>query len=150
MQLTYKTTLIRASMKLPLLLFSVSLLIVASCKNAGTGDRLPPALMKKVLTDVQMAETYSTMVKDSLHKNTGMKNLDSLSVYYKDIFAHYKITEAQFTTSLNWYKEHPDEMDSLYNEMLATVAAMQNTLQKPLPVPQNSVVPAQGIPLMRK
>ena len=116
-------------MKLLTIVLTASLLFM-SCKNTRSGDHLPPQLMKKVLIDIQLAETYSTMVKDSLHKSIGMKNLDSLSVYYKDIFAHYKITETQFTTSLDWYKNHPDEMDTLYNGMLPIVTGMQNALPK--------------------
>jgi hypothetical protein len=116
-------------MKFFVKVLSVSLLFIA-CKSMKKDDHLPPALMKKVLTDVQLAETFSTMEKDTLHKAPGMKNTDSLSVFYKDVFAHYNITQAQFTSSLDWYKNHPDDMDSMYSSMLQTVTAMQTALLK--------------------
>ena len=80
--------------------------------------------MQKVLLDVNLAEAYAITKKDSLHK-PGVKNMDSLAVYYKAIFAHYKITEEQFTASLNWYKDHPDEMDTLYNNMMPVISHWQ-------------------------
>ena len=60
----------------------------------------------------------------------GAKNLDSLSAYYKDIFAHYHVTQAQFTESMDWYKNHPDDLDTMYNEMIPMVTGMQAVLPK--------------------
>src|SRR5437899_1395819 len=102
-------------MRSTLLLIFVSLLF--SCKNIAPSNHLSPDLMKKILKDINIAESYSLVVKDSLHKG-GSKNIDSLAVYYKDIFAHYKITAAQFTESLNWYKENPDDLDSVYSDLM--------------------------------
>lgn len=98
--------------------------LVVSCKHKTDDEHLPPAIMRKVLLDVNLAESYSIVAKDSLHKG-GTKNLDSLSAWYKDIFAHYKITESEFTQSLNWYKNHPEEIDSLYGTILPIVNRLQ-------------------------
>lgn len=108
-------------------LLTISILfLVISCKNkAGyTGSHLPPKMMQQVLLDVSLAEGYCTMAKDSLHR-AGTKNYDSLAVYYKEIFDHYKITEEQFTESLDWYKNHPSDLDTLYTKMLPIVAKWQ-------------------------
>jgi hypothetical protein len=111
------------SLKLFAILISLSILI--SCNEKGAnGIPIPPETMKKIMTDIHIAEAYSTVVKDSLHKG-GTKNADSLAVYYKDIFAHHKVTAAQFTESLNWYKNNPEEMDSLYDDMIPIVTGLQ-------------------------
>ncbi len=100
-----------------IIVFSVLLFAVA-CKNGGMdGDHLAPDVMGKVLLDVNMAEAYSVNVIDSMRR-TGLKNTDSLAVYYKSIFAHYKITKEQFSKSLEWYKAHPEEMDSVYKKII--------------------------------
>ena len=83
--------------------------------------------MQKVLLDINLAESYSLMVKDSLHRG-GSKNVDSLSVYYKEIFDHYKLTPDQFTENLNWYKNHPDDLDSMYSTIITSASHM---LEKP-------------------
>jgi hypothetical protein len=100
-------------------------LVVAACKNKTVNDHLPPKVMQKVLLDISFAETYSTMVRDSLHK-AGSKNYDSLSVYYKEVLGHHNITQDQLTQSFAWYKNHPDELDSVYAAILPMVTRMQS------------------------
>ncbi len=105
----------------------ISVLLLPSCKNGfknGSTDHLPPVVMEKLLMDINLAESYCVMVKDSMHHG-GTKNLDSLAVYYKTIFAHYNITEAQFTENLDWYKNHPADLDSIYNAQLVNLPKIQ-------------------------
>lgn len=123
-----------------ILLTIIALMAVVCCKNkpGGTGYHMPAAVMKQVLLDVNMAEAYSTVVKDSVHK-PGTKNFDSLAVYYNAIFNHYKITPEQFKESLDWYKANPDKLDTMYTGMLVKVTKWQNSKPpeppKPLPIP---------------
>jgi len=99
-----------------LLLYCSSLAI--SCKMPEKKEKyISPDVMAELMVDIHMAETYSTMVKDSVHIN-GKKNPDSLAAFYKDILAHHHVTMEQFSKSLEWYKAHPNEMDSLYNNMI--------------------------------
>ncbi len=82
--------------------------------------------MEQILLDINLAEAYSTMVRDSLHK-LGNKNPDSLAKYYKDIFNHHNVTREQFEKSLYWYKAHPDDLDTLVNNILPVVTKMTLT-----------------------
>jgi hypothetical protein len=117
--------------------------LLGSCKPTvqQPENLIPRNVMEKVMLDVNLAESYSNMVKDSLHQ-AGTKNPDSLTLYYKDIFNHYKITAGQFNTSLNWYKAHPDLLDSMYNNMVPVVTRLQTKAAVPPPVPVPSNVPA--------
>ena len=91
-----------------------------SCDKGETTEHLPKQKMEQILLDINLAEAYSTMVNDSLHtKDT--KNGDSLAAYYKVIFDHHKVSQATFNTSLAWYKNHPDDMDSVFNNILLQV-----------------------------
>jgi hypothetical protein len=108
------------------------LLFLISCKEKEAGH-LPPELMQKVLLDVNIAEAYSTFVKDSTYKG-GMKNLDSLAAYYKRIFDHHHITQQQFNTSLDYYKQNIDEFDTVYNRLLPIIAQMQTANTAPAPI----------------
>ncbi|MCW3120868.1 MAG: hypothetical protein JWQ38_360, partial [Flavipsychrobacter sp.] len=111
-----------------------------SCKNkTAEGNHMSPKIMQKLLLDINMAETLSSFQKDSLHKQGGTKNNDSLAVYYKDIFAHYNITAAQFTEDLEWYKEHPEELDSIYTDMIPIATGIQ-AATTPAPVAQPPAV----------
>lgn len=102
-------------------------------------DKLPPEVMKKILTDIHIAESYSTMRADSTYKN-GTKNVDSLAVYYRDILAHYNLTPEQFQENLEWYKEQATDLDSVYDKMIPVISAMQ-AKAGPIPPQPQPIVP---------
>jgi Domain of unknown function (DUF4296) len=104
------------------LLLILPLAFIACKRNGG---HLPPKEMKMVLLDVHLAEAYCTMVKDTMHKAGGTRNIDSLKVYYKRVLDHHKLTTQQFNESLDWYKAHPTELDSMYADMLNNVYVWQ-------------------------
>jgi len=114
-----------------------SVLVVALCAmlscNVKPGkipeDILPQKAMEKILTDVSIAESYSMIAKDTLHR-AGIKDMDSLAAYYKIIFDHHHITKDQFDKSLEWYKSHPDLLDTIYLNMGAQVTKMQGAALK--------------------
>ena len=89
--------------------------------------------MQKVLLDINLAEAYSQNIKDSLHRR-GSKNIDSLAVFYKDIFEHYHITKEQFAQSMDWYKSHPEDLDTVYNKMIPVVLKWQSVPMKNIPL----------------
>ena len=113
-----------------------SSMMVFACRHGVSNDHLPPAVMQKVLLDISLAEAYSVNIKDSVHRGN-IKNTDSLSLFYKAIFAHHKITPEQLTTSLEWYKAHPEELDSVYSKMVPVATRWQDKLPpaKPVAVP---------------
>ena len=88
-------------------------------------SHLPPAKMQQVLYDIHLAEAYSTMaVKDSTRRR-GERNMDSLALYYATIFQHHKLNPAQFQESLQWYKQHPEELDSIYSKMIPDMLKLE-------------------------
>jgi hypothetical protein len=115
-------------MKYYILLLLFPFLLLA-CKSKKQGDHISPAVMSKVLVDIHIAEAYSTMVKDSLHKGNS-KNMDSLAYYYKNIFAHYRITQDQFDKTIEWYRQNPEEFDSAYANVIPALTKMQENKGK--------------------
>jgi Domain of unknown function (DUF4296) len=109
---------------------AVFMLFCTACQNMQRKDHLPVSTMARVLLDVHLAEAYSTLSKDSLHRH-GEKNLDSLANYYKDVFHHYDITENQFNANIQWYKEHPEDFDSVYARMIADISKLDSMWKKP-------------------
>jgi hypothetical protein len=105
----------------------LTMILLYACKDDDNGYHLPPKEMGKLLMDLHIAEAYSTLVKkDSLHQQSA-KNYDSLSVYYKDVFTHYHITQAQFDATMSWYREHPDDLDTVYTNMLPAMGILETT-----------------------
>ncbi len=114
------------------LFFLSACISIISCKPKEPNNHLSPVLMQKLLLDVNMAETYSTFQKDSLHKQGG-KNMDSLAAHYKDILAHYKLSPEEFAENLEWYKDHPDDLDSIYDDMIPIATKIQTAVTPLMP-----------------
>lgn len=80
--------------------------------------------MTGIMTDIYLAEAYSSVVFDS----TGMsanKNKDSLALYYKSVLNHHGVSLDEFSNSLRWYSSHPEEMDSMYINVLTELSTME-------------------------
>lgn len=116
-----------------LLIAFVLITLLGACKD---GENTPPIStdkMGKILTDVQLAEVYSSMVDDSLHR-VMPKNQDSLAVYYKEVLSHHKVTQQEFQTAMDWYKSNPELLDSVYKYMINELTVQEGLHQ---PKPQN-------------
>ena len=112
---------------IPFLLLVI--LAFAACKSKVSTYHLPPAKMGKLMMDIHTAEIYSSIVtKDSLHRRDE-KNMDSVAFYYKEIFAHYRITKEQFDESMDWYRHHPEDLDSLYTKMLPELSKLEGVFK---------------------
>lgn len=92
--------------------FVITIMVFTSC-NESSEEHLPKDKMVKIMTDIHLAEVYSTMVNDSLQKSVN-KNMDSLAWYYKSILDHHGVTIDQYKNSIDWYSSHPLDFDSVY------------------------------------
>lgn len=100
--------------------------ILSSCAEKEQ-QALPREKMTEVLTDIYLAEVYSSIVSDSTGLSAN-KNIDSLAVYYKSVLNHHGISLDQFSNSLRWYSSHPAEMDSVYVNVLNELSTMEGVL----------------------
>lgn len=99
----------------------VALLALAACKG-GNGARIPPEKMEKVLIDIQLAEVYASMAgRDSTH-NSGLRNNDSLVAFYREVLAHHQVSLQDFKQSLDWYRQHPDKLNAIYEATMQQVS----------------------------
>ena len=100
----------------------VAFVLLFSCKNKDA-DHLSRAKMQAILGDMHDAENYSLMVTKDTSKVNGrsqmpQKNMDSLAHYYREILAHYKLTVDEFDKNIKWYSAHPDDLDSVYTDLI--------------------------------
>src|ERR1043165_6061183 len=94
-----------------LLVIFFSGLLWISCRHETS--HLSPGELAPVLADLHIADVYSGMINDATHSRLG-KNYDSLAVWTKSILARYHITQKEFNQSMDWYRDRPLELDSLY------------------------------------
>ena len=100
--------------------------VTISCKESF--KPLPRKELENLLTDLNLAETYSAQVKDSVRRAPG-KNIDSLHYYYQVILKHYHLTEDQLAANLEWCKTHSDELDSVCTHLITHTTILQNRIK---------------------
>lgn len=96
--------------------FCCLIFFVASCKQET--PHLPKDKMQQVLLDVQMAEVYSSMLPKDTGLLAGAKETDSVAAFYQEVLQHHHVTAAELMQSLDWYRAHPAELDSVYSQAM--------------------------------
>lgn len=114
------------------LLFTLLFFIgaVSSCGETE-GKHMTREKMTGIMTDIYLAEVYSSVVNDSTGLSAN-KNYDSLARYYKSVLSHHGVSLDEFRASLAWYSSHPQELDSVYTNVLnelSTLEGVQNAAQ---------------------
>lgn len=106
----------------------IGTILATGCRKKE--DRLPPDKMRKILTDLHLAEVYSTMVGQDSMRGAVEKNLDSLAHYYREILAHHQTSFEEFRRSMDWYTRNPEQLDSVYARMLPAFSELEAIYQR--------------------
>lgn len=106
--------------------FTTAIFLMVSCKQNAEQPPIPMAEMKTILTEVYFAEAYATLIKtDTAQQRKSNKNMDSLSVFYKEIFDKHHISAAQFDSNMEWYSARPQLLDSVYGKMVSSLDSLK-------------------------
>lgn len=103
---------------------------------------------------MQLADVYSQSVRRDTTDTYGQKNQDSLARYYNEIFAHHNITLEQFRKTMDWYKEHPPQLDTIYGKVLDRLSKDDENIRNMTPKPNTVTdttkknVPNGGAPVL--
>ena len=98
------------------------LALATACKNKAA--HLPPGKMAPILAELHVADVLSSLVKDSLHSGPE-KNYDSLALWTKQILHKHEVSMIEFNQSMDWYRDHPQELDSLYASVIPILEKMK-------------------------
>ncbi len=93
-----------------------------SCRKEGS--HLPRAQMASVVADLQLADVYSGMVRDTTRPGIE-KAYDSLAVWTNSILSQHGITREGFNRSMDWYRDHPAELDSMFAAVIPILEKAQ-------------------------
>ena len=83
-----------------------------ACKPGISSDFIQPNKMEKVLYDIHTVDGYI----GALQKPDTAKIV--ASSYYKGIYEKFDIDSATYTKSLNYYFEHPDLLNKMYENLI--------------------------------
>src|ERR1700744_5957983 len=101
-------------------------MLIFSCKSLPDNPPISVSKMSKVILDMQIAEIYSQGLGDSV-KNKYEKNYDSLNSFYTSILKHHNITFEDYNNAINWYKNHPILMDSIFSSVSKELTLVRKT-----------------------
>jgi len=80
--------------------------------------------MVNVLVDIHLADG---MADENMRHSSGFV-LDSASLY-GSVFKKYGVTRAQFDSTMNYYSEHPDDLQKMYNQVTARLKRLEDELE---------------------
>ncbi|MBL4651327.1 MAG: DUF4296 domain-containing protein [Flavobacteriales bacterium] len=90
---------------------------------------LTGAEMVAILTDIQLIE--GAVSKKIIDRNASQKESP---IYYEKVFEKHEITRQQFSESIAYYSEKPEELQIIYEKVLVELstikAELQNTKEK--------------------
>lgn len=114
-------------------IFAIILMVMALGCGEVKPTNPPPA---NLIGTVQMEEILRDMCKIEARfqrrlslKNT--KHLDMALANYASVFNKHHITEEDFKASYNYYSEHPDQMQALYDSVIVNLTKEQAELKQP-------------------
>ena len=89
--------------------------LLAACKTVTTDTGvLSPAKLEPVILDLQLAEAYANTVNMQAPANAVNAQNDSFLVYRKAILSKHHISDEDYTNSMKWYAQHPEQLDTMY------------------------------------
>ncbi len=125
----------------------VFLVLLSSCAGEGNldvpDDVIPRDSMVSALMDMHLiegAKVGQKMMGDTVKINT----------YYAKLYQKYGVTKKQFEKSFQFYSEHPDAMNKMYQEVIERLNKIQKEPQRtPLIESTDSIndTPPDTVPL---
>jgi hypothetical protein len=106
----------------------IALFLGSSCKKEAP---IPIKKMSKILLKMHLAEGYTRAIPksqtdtDSIAGTAPYSHNDSLLKYNAMILKEFKITKSEFQKSLDYYKQKPVLLDSIYQIILTDIAVLQ-------------------------
>ena len=92
---------------------SAALLVACSSGEGPDDDRLPRDTFKNTLLEAQLIEArlHHEMIVD--------KRMDMpVGRYYEEMLKEQGVSEEAFKRTFDWYTEHPEELKTIYAEVL--------------------------------
>lgn len=119
------------AMKRNILYLFAAILLLTSCYSAPEQETAPPPenLIDRdelvlILADVEIAESALRQKQNVGHE---IKNIKE--TYYHSIFSKYNVSREQFDSSMIYYKQDPEVMDKIYEDVITKLSVMESEIQ---------------------
>jgi len=114
-------------------LFFVLLLFYVGCISKEKNPPIPISQIAVILKEIHLAETFSYQQK----KTTPYQRDSLYNIHYVNILQKYNLIPEQFDAYLDYFYQHPQELDSVYSFILNDLS-LDITKKKNSKFPYNS------------
>ena len=84
--------------------------------------------MTAIMVDVQLIEGGIVIRKYNKTQRKGQ-----ITDYYKSLYHKHKVSKETFKNSLNYYTDHPDKLEEIYDGMLERLSKLEAEVQNEKP-----------------
>lgn len=100
------------------------LISIGGCKPGIPSNIIQPEKMGEVLYDIHIADGFIATIPDpDSAKNTS-------AAYYKGIYKRFEIDSALYTKSMNYYYDHPEVLNVMYEKITAKLKKVKEKEDK--------------------
>lgn len=103
----------------------IFLLTNCSPEKAKLKPSVPKEKMISVLVDIHLLEARAEELKELNDTFITVKR-----AAYDSIFIHHDVNKDEFLKTFNWYEEHPQEMDLLYEMVVDSFSVLEANSEK--------------------
>lgn len=104
------------------------LVLITSCtspEEEGIPENvLPPEKFTSVMIDVQITEGMRAQGVDIITPGDGVEGA------YEEIFSKHQINKEAFDESYNYYLDHPDQMEKIYEQVLDSLSKLDAQIKQ--------------------
>lgn len=103
--------------------------LLASCDNllkSIPDGTLSEKDMTDLLVDIHLTEATLRVANDSLVR---FEDTTNIRIRFAQVFRDHDVTPEQFSSSLNYYIEHIEELDKIYIEVISQLTVLNASFQ---------------------
>lgn len=109
------------------ILFPLIILLFSCSENKSqlnSSDIIERKSFIRILEEVHLIEAEYQLTKINIKEKSGNKLIND----YTKLYSKFKITELQFENTMNYYSNHSEELEGIYDEVLNNLKKRQSVL----------------------
>jgi hypothetical protein len=105
------------------------ILSVSSCRNSDEKIKKTDLIQAEDLVPILVEMHIADGLLESVSMQMKYPGRDSIS-NYKDILAKHNVSKEHFDQTIGYYKNHPDKLNDVYEEVISELTKFQSELQQ--------------------
>jgi len=109
--------------------FSFSILICFLCACTTLEEKIPDSILSETKFELLLKEIHLAEATFELNKSKGIEQAqNTLANSYRNIYTEKEITEEEFKLTLEYYSNHPEKLEEIYDKILKELTKERATL----------------------